>query len=108
MPYLFDANVPIAVTGAYLVALASRHDGCQLTTLDEALATLSPEDRAKAEAAARTSTVADDAAPLVEGRASADWDAGAAEAPVAALGGIASWLGEIFGTARGAGQGHLA
>ncbi|HEX3706368.1 MAG TPA: metallopeptidase TldD-related protein [Mycobacteriales bacterium] len=61
----------------------------------------------EAEEAARASTAADDAAPLLQGASSGDWDAQALEAPVAALGGIASWLGEIFASARGAGQGRF-
>ncbi len=61
----------------------------------------------EAEATARTSSVADDAAPLIEAASSADWDDAPADAPVAALGGIASWLGEIFEGARGAGQGRF-
>jgi predicted Zn-dependent protease len=60
----------------------------------------------EADAAARASVVADDAAPLIEGGTSADWDREAVEAPVAALGGIAEWLGRIFETARGADQGR--
>ncbi|HWA66548.1 MAG TPA: metallopeptidase TldD-related protein [Mycobacteriales bacterium] len=60
----------------------------------------------EADAAARASSVADDAAPLIEGGDAADWDAEPVEAPVAALGGIAEWLGEIFGAASSAGQGR--
>ncbi len=61
---------------------------------------------AEAEAAARASTVADDAAELIPGRTSADWDASPVDAPVAALGDLAHWLGDIFGAARDAGQGR--
>ncbi|MGN6474822.1 MAG: metallopeptidase TldD-related protein [Mycobacteriales bacterium] len=60
----------------------------------------------EAETAARASAVADDAAPLLDSPSSPDWDDEAVDAPVAALGGIASWLGEIFGTARSANQGR--
>jgi predicted Zn-dependent protease len=60
----------------------------------------------EADATARSSAIADDAAPLVHGGTSPDWDDAAVEAPVAALGGIAAWLGEIFQTARGADQGR--
>jgi predicted Zn-dependent protease len=61
---------------------------------------------AEAEASARGSATADDAAPLIERRTSPDWDSPAVDAPVAALGEIATWLGDIFGTARRAGQGR--
>jgi predicted Zn-dependent protease len=61
---------------------------------------------AEAEAAARESTVADDAAPLIAGRTSADWDDPAAAAPVSELSDLAHWLGDIFGAARDAGQGR--
>jgi predicted Zn-dependent protease len=61
---------------------------------------------AEAEAAARESSVADDAAPLIPGRTSADWDDAAADAPVGELRDLAQWLGEIFGAARDAGQGR--
>ena len=60
----------------------------------------------EADAAAGTSGVADDAAPLIDGGACDDWDTAPVDAPVAALGGIATWLGEIFQTARHAGQGR--
>ncbi|HVV75945.1 MAG TPA: metallopeptidase TldD-related protein [Mycobacteriales bacterium] len=60
----------------------------------------------EAEESARRSSVAEDAAPLLEGGSSSDWDDAAVEAPVAALGGISSWLGEIFQTARAANQGR--
>jgi predicted Zn-dependent protease len=61
---------------------------------------------ADADAAAHTSAVADDAAPLLDGASSPDWDDAPVDAPVGALSGIASWLGEIFATARAAGQGR--
>lgn len=60
----------------------------------------------EADAAARASSIADDAAPLIDGGASADWDAAPVEAPVGSLRGIAEWLGEIFQTARAADQGR--
>lgn len=61
---------------------------------------------AEAEANARSSAVADDAAELISGDGSADWDAPGVEAPVAALADLAHWLGDIFGAARDAGQGR--
>lgn len=61
---------------------------------------------AEAEANARSSAVADDAAELISGDGSADWDAPGVEAPVAALADLAHWLGNIFGAARDAGQGR--
>jgi predicted Zn-dependent protease len=61
---------------------------------------------AEAEANARGSAVADDAAELISGAGSPDWDAPAVDAPVAELTDLAHWLGDIFGTARGAGQGR--
>jgi predicted Zn-dependent protease len=60
----------------------------------------------EAEANARESAVADDAAELISGSAGKDWDDGAVDAPVAALGDLAHWLGDIFGAARDAGQGR--
>jgi predicted Zn-dependent protease len=60
----------------------------------------------EAEANARGSAVADDAAELISGDAAADFDAPAVDAPVAALSDLAHWLGEIFGAARDAGQGR--
>ena len=59
-----------------------------------------------AEANARGSAVADDAADLIAGSGSADWDEAAVDAPVAALSDLAHWLGDIFGAARDAGQGR--
>jgi predicted Zn-dependent protease len=61
---------------------------------------------AEAEANARGSAVADDAAELISGESSADWDSPGVGAPVAALSDLAHWLGEIFGAARDAGQGR--
>ncbi|HVW80309.1 MAG TPA: metallopeptidase TldD-related protein [Mycobacteriales bacterium] len=61
---------------------------------------------ADADAAARGSAVADDAAPLIEGGAAADWDEPPVDAPVAALSGVAEWLGEIFQAAKAADQGR--
>jgi predicted Zn-dependent protease len=61
---------------------------------------------AQAEAGARASAVADDAAPLVEGGTAADWQLPAVDAPVAALADLAAWLGDIFGTARDANEGR--
>jgi predicted Zn-dependent protease len=61
---------------------------------------------AEAEANARASSIADDAADLIVGGASPDWDDAAVDAPVAALSDLANWLGEIFGAARDAGQGR--
>jgi predicted Zn-dependent protease len=61
---------------------------------------------AEADATARDSAVADDAAPLVTGGAASDWDTPATEAPIASFGDLAEWLGEIFGAARAAGQGR--
>jgi predicted Zn-dependent protease len=60
----------------------------------------------EADSAARSSSIADDAAPFIEGGTSSDWDREAVEAPVAALGGIAEWLGQIFQSARAADQGR--
>jgi predicted Zn-dependent protease len=61
---------------------------------------------AEAEANARASSIADDAADLIAGGSSPDWDEAAVDAPVAALSNLANWLGEIFGAARDAGQGR--
>jgi predicted Zn-dependent protease len=61
---------------------------------------------AEAEINARGSAIADDAADLIAGHASADWEDAAAGAPVAALSDLAHWLGDIFGAARDAGQGR--
>jgi predicted Zn-dependent protease len=61
---------------------------------------------AEAEANARGSAVADDAADLIAGDSSPDWDEAAVDAPVAALTDLANWLGDIFGAARDAGQGR--
>jgi predicted Zn-dependent protease len=61
---------------------------------------------AEAEATARDSTVADDAAELIGAEASADWELPGVEAPVSALTDLAHWLGDIFGAARDAGQGR--
>jgi predicted Zn-dependent protease len=55
---------------------------------------------------ARTAAPAEDAAPLIEAPSSPDWNAAPVDAPVAALGGIAGWLGEIFAAARAADQGR--
>jgi predicted Zn-dependent protease len=61
---------------------------------------------AEAESNARGSSIADDAADLIAGGASADWDEPAVDAPVAALSDLAHWLGDIFGAAKDAGQGR--
>jgi predicted Zn-dependent protease len=61
---------------------------------------------AEAEANARGSVIADDAAELISRDASPDWEQPGEEAPVAALSDLAHWLGEIFGAARDAGQGR--
>jgi predicted Zn-dependent protease len=61
---------------------------------------------AEAEAAARGSAVADDAAELITGSASSDWDDPPVDAPVGALSDLARWLGDIFGAARDGGQGR--
>jgi predicted Zn-dependent protease len=72
-----------------------------VTTADEVEALVQ-----EADAAAHTSSIAEDSAPLLEGSSSADWDDPPVDAPVAALSGIASWLGEIFAAARAADQGR--
>jgi predicted Zn-dependent protease len=61
---------------------------------------------AEAEADARASAVSDDAADLLSGPTSPDWDDSPVDAPVAALTDLANWLGDIFGAARDAGQGR--
>jgi predicted Zn-dependent protease len=61
---------------------------------------------AEAEASARASAVADDAADLITGDAATDWEEAAADAPVAAFTDLANWLNDIFGSARDAGQGR--
>jgi predicted Zn-dependent protease len=61
---------------------------------------------AEAEAAARESAIADDAADLITGGTSPDWDTAPVDAPVAALSDLAHWLGDIFGAARDGGQGR--
>jgi predicted Zn-dependent protease len=61
---------------------------------------------AEAEANARGSSIADDAADLISGDASTDWDEPAVDAPVAALSDLAHWLGDIFSAAKAAGQGR--
>jgi predicted Zn-dependent protease len=61
---------------------------------------------AEAEANARGSALADDAADLISGDSSPDWDEPGVDAPVAALADLAHWLGDIFGAARDAGQGR--
>jgi predicted Zn-dependent protease len=61
---------------------------------------------AEAEASARDSAIADDAAELISADASSDWEDPAPGAPVAALADLAQWLGDIFGAARDAGQGR--
>jgi predicted Zn-dependent protease len=61
---------------------------------------------AEAEASARASAVADDAAELIAGDVTADWDDGAVDAPVAAFADLAHWLSDIFESARGADQGR--
>jgi predicted Zn-dependent protease len=61
---------------------------------------------AEAEANARQSAVADDAADLIAGTAAADWSEPPGGAPVAALSDLAHWLADIFGAARDAGQGR--
>lgn len=91
-----------------VVATVNDADGTKAASVSRNLTSHDEVDALvrEAEAAARTSAAADDAAPLPDGRTSADWDDAAVEAPVAALGGIASWLGEIFQTARAANQGR--
>jgi predicted Zn-dependent protease len=61
----------------------------------------------EADAAARESPLADDAAPLIAADADDAWDQEPVDAPVGELRGIAEWLGQIFETARGAGQGRF-
>jgi predicted Zn-dependent protease len=61
---------------------------------------------AEAEASARASAVADDAADLITGDAAADWDEGAVDAPIAEFADLADWLSGIFDSARSAGQGR--
>jgi predicted Zn-dependent protease len=61
---------------------------------------------AEAEAAARATVVADDAAELISVPSSADWDDPPVEAPVAEFTDLASWLGEIFASARSADEGR--
>ncbi|HWC36710.1 MAG TPA: metallopeptidase TldD-related protein [Mycobacteriales bacterium] len=96
----------LAVT---VIATIGDADGAKAASVSRNVTTVEEVEALsrEAEASARTSSVADDAAPLLDGAASADWDAPAVEAPVAALSGIASWLGEIFETARAHDQGRF-
>ncbi|MGN6473098.1 MAG: metallopeptidase TldD-related protein, partial [Mycobacteriales bacterium] len=91
-----------------VIATVNDADGTKAASVSRNITSADDIDEVvrEADAAARGSSVADDAAPLIEGASSADWDVEPVDAPVAALGGIAAWLGEIFETARGAGQGR--
>jgi predicted Zn-dependent protease len=60
-----------------------------------------------ADAAARASVPADDAASLIPGSAATDWEVAAEDAPVGALADLSTWLGETFGAASAAGQGRF-
>jgi predicted Zn-dependent protease len=94
-----DLTVIATVAGSDGVRAASASRN--VSTADSVVALL-----AEAEASARSSALADDAAELISGGESPDWAEPAVDAPVAALADLASWLGEIFGAARDAGQGR--
>jgi len=57
-----------------------------------------------AEETARSNGAADDAQPLVEGGAAADWDAAPEETSIDVFSAVAPALGDAFGSARGAGR----
>jgi predicted Zn-dependent protease len=94
-----DVTVFATVNGADGVRAASASRN--VTDVDTLMSLV-----AEAETNARGSAVADDAADLISGDASPDWDQPAEDAPVAAFTDIANWLGDIFGAARGASQGR--
>lgn len=62
---------------------------------------------ADAEAAARASVVAEDAAPLIDGPADDDFASDPAEVPIAGLGSVAEWLADVFGAAAAEQQGRF-
>jgi predicted Zn-dependent protease len=99
------------VTNTVSVTIASVVDGADGARLASASRNVRDLDGvttlvAESEAGARDSVPADDAAELISGAVSPDWETPAADAPVDALSGLAHWLGEIFGPARDAGQGR--
>ena len=59
---------------------------------------------ADAEAAAKDSVVADDAAPLVAGPSDSTFGDEPADVPVSGLAGVAEWLGEVFAAAKSVDQ----
>ncbi len=62
---------------------------------------------ADAEAAARESVPAEDAAPLLDGGADDDFGDEPTDVPTSGLGPVATWLGELFGPAAAADQGRF-
>ena len=62
---------------------------------------------ADAEAAAKASVIAEDAAPLIEGGADDDFGEPPADVPISGLGTVATWLGEVFADAEAARQGRF-
>jgi predicted Zn-dependent protease len=94
--------------GVTIASVIESADGARLASASRNLGDLDGVSAlvAEAEAGARDSVPADDAAELVGGGSSADWDTPAADASVGALSGLAQWLGEIFGPARDGGQGR--
>jgi predicted Zn-dependent protease len=101
-------NGVTSTVGVTVIATADGSDGVRSASVSrnitdaDSLANLVSE----AEATARESAIADDAATLISGDSSADWDSPGVDAPVASLADLAQWLGDIFGAARDAGQGR--
>ncbi len=60
----------------------------------------------RADAAARTSSPAEDAAPLLRDRVSADWDEPPVTTSIGVYGEVAPRLGEVFGRAEASGRVH--
>jgi predicted Zn-dependent protease len=91
-----------------VVAIVNGSDGTRSASVSRSATDAAGVDAlvAEAEAAARTTVVADDAAELVSASTSADWDAAPVDAPVAAFTDLAAWLGESFAAARAADEGR--
>jgi predicted Zn-dependent protease len=91
-----------------VVAIVNGPDGTRAASVSRSATDADGVDAlvAEAEAAARTTVVADDAAELVPASTSADWDAAPVDAPVAAFSDLAAWLGESFAAARAADEGR--
>jgi predicted Zn-dependent protease len=91
-----------------VVAIVNGSDGTRSASVSRSATDAAGVDAlvAEAEAAARTTVVADDAAELVAASTSADWDAAPVDAPVAAFTDLAAWLGESFAAARAADEGR--